>query len=173
MDSVNKLSGKTLKIQPEDTNEPIDVAEEVTDMAGSIKEMIADFGTDAVVDIIPIKVKHDIFRHIETFCIYFIQNPPPKEEGDKKCLELRKWDLDFCTTLDQKTLFAVILAANYLDIKPLLDVTCLHIALKLKSMTPEEIRKEYNITKVFTPEEEEKARKEFEAMIVQSVTTKK
>jgi hypothetical protein len=51
--------------------------------------------------------------------------------------------LNFCQSLDQKTLFAVILAANFLDVKPLLDVTCLHVALKLKSMTPEEIRKEY------------------------------
>jgi len=90
----------------------------------------------------------------------------------RKKLELSEWDQQFCTSLDQKTLFSVILAANFLDIKPLLDATCLHIALKLKSMTPEEIRKEYNITKEFTPEEEEKARKEFEEMILQSTSKK-
>jgi S-phase kinase-associated protein 1 len=77
------------------------------------------------------------------FCTHYIENPPPKEDEDKKKLELSEWDLAFCNGLDQKTLFSVILAANFLDIKPLLDATCLHIALKLKSMTPEEIRKEY------------------------------
>lgn len=103
------------------------------------------------------------------YCKHYIENPPPKDE-EKKKLELSDWDKKFCDDMDQKTLFSVILAANFLDVKPLLDCTCLHIALKLKSMTPDEIRKEYNITKEFTPEEEEKARKEFEEMILQTTS---
>src|SRR6185312_4475878 len=105
-------------------------------------------------------------------CKNYLANPPAKEEEAAKKLELNDWDKKFCEALDQKSLFAVILASNFLDVKPLLDVTCLFVALKLKSMTPEEIRKEYNITKEFTPEEEEKARKEFEEMILQTTAKK-
>ena len=53
-------------------------------------------------------------------------------------------------------------AANYLDIKPLLDLTCKTVANMIKGKTPEEIRKTFNIKNDFTPEEEEIVRKENE-----------
>jgi len=45
-------------------------------------------------------------------------------------------------------------AANYLDIKSLLDLTCKRVADMIKGKKPEEIRKEFNIVNDFTPEEE-------------------
>ena len=64
--------------------------------------------------------------------------------------------------VEQSTLFDLILAANYLDIKGLLDVTCMSVANMIKGKSPEDIRKHFNIKNDFTPEEEEQVRKENE-----------
>lgn len=45
-------------------------------------------------------------------------------------------------------------AANFLNIKPLLDLTCAKIATKIKGKSVEEIRKTFNIVNDFTPEQE-------------------
>ncbi|XP_022858853.1 SKP1-like protein 1A [Olea europaea var. sylvestris] len=53
-----------------------------------------------------------------------------------------------------------IKAANYLNIKSLLDLTCQTVADMIKGKTPEEIRKTFSIKNDFTPEEEEDVRRE-------------
>ncbi|KAJ0039733.1 SKP1-like protein 1A [Pistacia vera] len=73
--------------------------------------------------------------------------------------ELKNWDAEF-VKVDQATLFDLILAANYLNIKGLLDLTCQTVADMIKGKTPEEIRKTFNIKNDFTPEEEEEVRRE-------------
>ncbi|KNA12383.1 hypothetical protein SOVF_126430, partial [Spinacia oleracea] len=73
--------------------------------------------------------------------------------------ELKKWDAEFMN-VDQNTLYDLILAANYLDIRSLLDLTCQTVANMIKGKNPEEIRKTFNIKNDFTPEEEQHVRKE-------------
>ena len=70
-----------------------------------------------------------------------------------------EWDANF-VEVDQETLFELILAANYMDIKSLLDLTCAKVASMIKGKTPEEIRKQFNIKNDFSPEEEEAVRAE-------------
>ena len=53
-------------------------------------------------------------------------------------------------------------AANFLDIKPMLDLTCKTVAEMIKGKSVEEIRKHFNIKNDFTPEEEAQVRKENE-----------
>ncbi|XP_028075624.1 SKP1-like protein 1B [Camellia sinensis] len=74
--------------------------------------------------------------------------------------ELKNFDTEF-VKVDHGTLFDLILAANYLNVKSLLDLTCQTVADKIKGKTPEEIYKTFNITSVFTPEEEELVRREY------------
>jgi len=73
--------------------------------------------------------------------------------------EKNVWDKDF-VKVDDETLFNLILAANYLDIKSLLDLTCKTVADEIKGKTPEEIRIRFNIKNDFTPEEEEEVKRE-------------
>jgi S-phase kinase-associated protein 1 len=74
--------------------------------------------------------------------------------------ELEKWDKEFAAIGDQTRLFELILAANYLDIKNLLDLMCLTVANMIKGKGPEEIRATFNIENDFTPEEEAEVRRE-------------
>jgi S-phase kinase-associated protein 1 len=51
-------------------------------------------------------------------------------------------------------------AANYLDIKPLLDLGCKTVANMIKGKSTEEIRTALNIQHDFTPEEEEQIKRD-------------
>ncbi|XP_010432410.1 PREDICTED: SKP1-like protein 11 [Camelina sativa] len=79
-------------------------------------------------------------------------NPIPEEE-------LKTWDKQFMET-DQSTIFDLILAANYLNIVSLLDLTCQTVADMIKGKTPDQIRAHFNIKNDYTPEEEEEVRRE-------------
>lgn len=72
---------------------------------------------------------------------------------------VQKWYADF-VEVEQVMLFELILAANYMDIKPLLDLTCATVASMIKGKTPEDIRQTFNIKNDFSPEEEQQVREE-------------
>uniref|UniRef100_A0A915IS53 S-phase kinase-associated protein 1 n=1 Tax=Romanomermis culicivorax TaxID=13658 RepID=A0A915IS53_ROMCU len=98
-----------------------------------------------------------ILRKVVQWCQYHKSDPPPLEEDDnkeKRTDDIPSWDAEFLK-VDQGILFELILAANYLDIKGLLDVTCKTVANMIKGKTPEEIRRTFNIKNDFTPQEEE------------------
>ncbi|KAJ5137052.1 hypothetical protein N7448_005606 [Penicillium atrosanguineum] len=90
--------------------------------------------------------------------------PPTAGDDDdnrRKTTDIDEWDQKFMQ-VDQEMLFEIILAANYLDIKALLDVGCKTVANMIKGKSPEEIRKTFNIQNDFTPEEEDQIRRENE-----------
>ncbi|GFH18611.1 SKP1-like protein 1A [Haematococcus lacustris] len=68
------------------------------------------------------------------------------------------WDAEF-VNVDQDLLFNLVLAANYLDIKSLMDLTCQTVAKMIKGKTPAEICKTFNMNEL-TPEEAEEERRE-------------
>ncbi|XP_058080065.1 SKP1-like protein 11 [Magnolia sinica] len=76
--------------------------------------------------------------------------------------DLKGWDREFLSGMDINLVFDLVLAANYLDINGLLDLTCQYMADHINYMTPEVVRKVFNIENDFTPEEEAKFREENE-----------
>jgi len=72
---------------------------------------------------------------------------------------VQEWYADF-VDVEKDILFELILAANYMDCKPLMDLTCATIASMIKGNTPEEIRKIFNFVNDLTPEEEANIREE-------------
>ena len=150
----------TVKLQSSD-GEAFEVEREVAVMSLTVKNMLDDIGeTDAPIPLPNVTSK--ILQKVIEYCKYHKDHPTPVSEekkDEKRTDDILPWDKDFCK-VDQATLFELILAANYLDIKSLLDLTCKTVANMIKGKTPEEIRKTFNIKNDFTPEEEEQVRKE-------------
>jgi len=139
---------------------------EVAKMSATIKTMMDDLGySEDKAETVPLpNVRGDILKLVVDWCVRHKDDPPPPVEDDereRRTDDISPWDTTFLQ-VDQPILFDLILAANYLDIKGLLDVCCKTVANMIKGKTPEEIRKLFNIKNDFSPAEEEQIRKENE-----------
>ncbi|GLU02722.1 hypothetical protein SLE2022_199620 [Rubroshorea leprosula] len=154
-----------------------EVEEAVAVESQTIKHMIED---DCADNVIPLpNVTSKIFSKVIEYCKKQVEAAAAVEEEINSWADesvevhentlrdliraveedIKNWDAEF-VKVDQNTLFDLILATNYLNIKPLLDLTCQAVADKIKGKNPEEIRKTLNLEKDFTPEEEEDVRRE-------------
>lgn len=154
-----------IKLRSSDS-EIFEVDVEIAKMSETIKTLLEDSCLDDDdEEPIPLPdVNAAILRKVIEWSIHHKDDPPPaadEENREKRTEDIEPYDQEFLK-VDQGTLFELILAANYLDIKGLLDVTCKTVANMIKGKTPEEIRKTFNIKYEFTAEEEEKVRKENE-----------
>mmetsp|Transcript_15364 Transcript_15364/g.26681 ORF Transcript_15364/g.26681 Transcript_15364/m.26681 type:complete len:174 (-) Transcript_15364:437-958(-) len=122
-----------------------------------------DDGGNAVSEVPLPNVKSEVLKKVIEFCEHHLSEPMTEIEKPLKSQNMadvvQKWYADF-VDLEQVLLFELILAANYMDIKPLLDLTCATVASMIKGKTPEEIRATFNITNDFSPEEEAQVREE-------------
>lgn len=154
-----------IKLESSDKAE-ITVEREVAERSVLIKNMVEDLGDQTLTDGIPIpNVNEAVLNKVIEWCKHHKSDPPATNDDDsdsrKKTTDIDEWDQKFMQ-VDQEMLFEIILAANYLDIKPLLDVGCKTVANMIKGKSPEEIRKTFNIQNDFTPEEEDQIRRENE-----------
>ncbi|XP_030508459.2 SKP1-like protein 1A [Cannabis sativa] len=146
--SSSSSSSKKITLISSD-GESFEMEEAVAMQSQMIKFMIEDGCAD---NAIPVpNVTANILAMVIEYCKKHIDSPND--------VDLESWDANF-VKVDQATLYDLIMAANYLNIKDLLDLTCQTVADMIKGKTPEEIRKTFNIENDFTPEEEEAIRKE-------------
>jgi len=133
-----------------------------------IKMMLDDLkiGQDPSVevdeDVIPLpNLTEECMEKLLEWCKKHKDEPDPPESDDFNFKdEIDEWDLQFLK-MDDGTLFDLILAANYLDIKGLLDITTTYVARLITELkTPEEIRKRFNIKNDLTPEDLEQIKEE-------------
>ncbi|OMO74521.1 SKP1 component [Corchorus capsularis] len=135
--------------------ETFEVEESVAVESQTIKHMIEDDCADTEIPLPNVTSK--ILSKVIEYCKKHVEAAADKEKNSDD--DLKTFDTDFLK-VDQNTLFDLILAANYLNIKGLLDLTCQNVADMIKGKTPEEIRTTFNIKNDFTPEEEEEVKRE-------------
>jgi len=158
-------SKKNIQLETSDTK-IIDISVDHAMQSKTLKNMIEDLGEIQG----PIPVPNVSYDTMSLVIKYLDRHQTHPEAYDKvsskeeriKLLEekISTWDYDYCTKIDTKTLFDIILAANYLNIQPLLDLTCHGIASLIKNQSIEDIRKLFKIENDFTKEDMEKIQKE-------------
>mmetsp|Transcript_4175 Transcript_4175/g.4321 ORF Transcript_4175/g.4321 Transcript_4175/m.4321 type:complete len:178 (-) Transcript_4175:130-663(-) len=141
-----------------------DVPLSVAKMSEVVKTMITDDDDSDETQEIPLpNVKSSILAKVIEFAKHYKEEAMTEIEKPLKSANMsevvQEWYANFAN-VEQEVLFELILAANYMDIKPLLDLTCATVASMIKGKTPEEIRKTFNIVNDFTPEEEAQVREE-------------
>lgn len=97
------------------------------------------------------------------YCTYHKDHAPeaitkPLRSANLAECNVCEWDIDF-VSIDKEILFELILAANYMDIRPLLDLCCAKVASMIRGKTVEQIRSEFNIVNDFTPEKKQESGK--------------
>ncbi|EAT83524.1 E3 ubiquitin ligase complex SCF subunit [Parastagonospora nodorum] len=146
-------------------NAVMSVPRKVAERSILIKNLLEDLGGETSESIPIPNVNEPVMKKVLEWCDHHKDDPPATQDDDsdsrKKSTDIDEWDQKFMQ-VDQEMLFEIILAANYLDIKALLDVGCKTVANMIKGKSPDEIRKTFNIQNDFTPEEEEQIRRENE-----------
>ena len=172
---TKKTDKPKLKLMSSD-NQTFEVDEDVANESQTIRNMIEDTGSEETIPLPNVngKILAMVIEYTRTHVAAKETTDKAETEiksGDearktagearKKLAEeeLKDFDNKF-VKVDKSTLFDLILAANYLNIKGLLDRTCAEVAKMIKGKTPEEIRTAFNIQNDFTPEEEEEVRRE-------------
>merc|ERR1719229_155345 len=101
---------------------------------------------DANAKKIPIKkVRGDILELIVTYLKHHNGKKPEEIAKPIRSVKMErivadKWDADYINKMNKKTIFQVILGANYMDLPSLLHLGCAKIATLIKGKSPEEIK---------------------------------
>lgn len=154
-----KTSGPVTFIAKGDTK--FEVTHEQAQLSVTAVKMMEDTkGSEVYVpDINPTIMKH-VVNFLSLYSKFIAETDKKAEEksaGKDKSAEedpKKKFGWDVMKSMKQETLFAVIAAADYLDIKPLLQLLCQEVADQVKGKTPKEIMTHFGQTEPFTPAEE-------------------
>lgn len=133
----------------------LEVNVEAANHSALIKGLIEDGGTD---DEIPIaQVTKPVMEKVIVFCEKLRETAPAEIEKPLSSNDLAQvvdaWSAEY-VDVDQEMLFEIVMAANYLDIKPLLELSCAKVASLIKGKSIQEIRQFFQIENDFSPEEE-------------------
>lgn len=128
-------------ISSDDKHFPVDF--EVAQLSTLIKNMVLDLNPDGLTEDFeaPVpNVKSNVLAKVLEWCEHHKDTtfPEDEDEEDRRARAVDDWDKDFLK-LDQQQLQDIILAANYLNIKPLLESGCKIVADAIRGKTSEEL----------------------------------
>ena len=135
---------------------PVEIKAKAAKRSNLIKEFIKDFPENNIpLNSINYKTLLKIKEYLEHY-----ENSEPKEirqplpKKDFKNI-VDSWDYNFID-LQNETIFEIMLAANYMDIRPLLNLTCAKIASEITGKNEQQIRDLFKMGKDCGIDENEK-----------------
>jgi S-phase kinase-associated protein 1 len=133
----------------------VTIEEKSAERSNLLKGLIQDYSEDSEIPMPDIR--GDVLKKVVEYLSHYRESEPkeiPKPLPSANLLDVTDdWDVTFINSVDLDTTFDIINAANYMDIKPLLDLSCAKIASLMKGKTAEEIRTMFNIECDLTEEE--------------------
>lgn len=139
-----------------------EVPRKVAIMSNLVNETLGDDDDDgegegAANPEIPLpNVSADVLGKVIEFCKHYQEDElrPIQTPLKSNRLEeiVQEWYVEF-VKIDRNLLFDLVAAANFMDIKPLLDLTCLAVSILIKGKSATELRQIFNISSDYTAEE--------------------
>ncbi|PHT29883.1 SKP1-like protein 11 [Capsicum baccatum] len=146
--SSEKPKSKILILKSCDEDE-FEIDESIAIQSGTIKNMMEEDYTHIPLPNVNTQTLIKIIEYMKKHA----------EKSDSNEEDIKTFDKDF-VKMKFTEVFGLILAANYLNINGLMDLLCQSVADKIKNKSVKAVRKIFNITNDFTPEEEEKVYEE-------------
>ena len=133
----------------------ITIDEKSAERSSLMKGLIQDYTENS--DIPMPDIRGEVLKKVVEYLTHYNESDPkeiPKPLPSANLLDVTdEWDVTFINSVDLDTTFDIINGANYMDIKPLLDLSCAKIASLMKGKTAEGIRQLFNIECDLTKEE--------------------
>ena len=160
---------KTIKVRTDD-GKVVELSKKAVERSEILKGMIEDYPDESELQVK--NIKGDALIKIKEYLEHYEETEPkevpkPLKSNDfKECVD--EWDYNFIGKVDDnETLENLILAANFLNIKPLLILLAAKIASKIKGVDTQTIRTVFGINEL--NEEEKKQFKDDKNYLEQNV----
>jgi S-phase kinase-associated protein 1 len=154
-------SADIIKVTSKDGKE-FTISKKAAELSVLLKSTMQDFEGDVVVPLSEMddKTTARVVEYLEKFNGEMPQEieKPLKSAVMKEVTD--EWSANFVDALPLEDLVDITVAANFMEIQPLLDLTCAKIASMCKDKTEEEIFQTFGVTETFTEEEKAKIREE-------------
>lgn len=121
------------------------VARNIAEMSETVKSLLSELPETTGDQEVPLtNVDGATLEKILEWAKHHIVHPdPPTSDADKyRTDNISDWDKAFMT-VDMDMLFGLVMAANWLDMRALLELGCKTIANMIKGSTPEEVRTKF------------------------------
>ena len=143
---------------------PVHVAK-MSQLVAETFEGEEDEDNDEISDVPLPNVTAQVLEKVIEYCKHYQEEPMTPIQTPLKSSKLedlvQQWYADY-VKLSKNMLFDLVAAANFMDIKPLLDLTCLAVSILIKGKSAAELREMFNISSELTPEEEAQIQRENE-----------
>ncbi len=148
-------SDAIIKLKTGDGKE-IELSKKAAKRSGLLKGIFEDFpdNTEFPVN----QVNGDTLEKVKEYLVYYQDQEPPKIDVPLKSTNFKQciseWDNNYLGE-DIDLIFNLLNAANYMDIEPLLNLTSAKLGSKIKGITSESVKKEFEIPPLTNEEQDQ------------------
>ncbi|XP_019869981.2 S-phase kinase-associated protein 1 isoform X2 [Aethina tumida] len=148
MEETKKRKSEIIKLRS--TGEIIEMNVDAAKYCSTLKDMIDNLGLGEEDDEpLSVPINTATLNKVMEWVTFHKEDPPNpenlEENGPKKSDDICKWDANFVSEIDDVLFFDMMMAANYLNIKDLIEVLLKTLANNLKTRNAAQIREKYNI----------------------------